>query len=73
YQGDSILVDKATGIPLYKIYEDPQFIYFNDIRTGKNLMKLDTNGNLYVAGRVIQGSVHQKPIVKRSTKRRRSK
>jgi Pectate lyase superfamily protein len=54
--GDAILTDKKTGEPLYKIHEDPNFIYFDDIRTSKNLMKLDTKGNLFVAGRVFQNN-----------------
>lgn len=60
YQGDSILVDKATGTPLYKIHEDKDFIYFDDIRTSKNLMRLDRNGNLFVAGRIIEGAKSKK-------------
>lgn len=53
-QGDSILSDKVTGELLYKIHEDKNYIYFDDIRSGKNLMRLDQKGNLYVAGRIIQ-------------------
>jgi hypothetical protein len=56
YQGDSILVDKETGTPLYKIYEDKNFIYFDNILTGKNLMRLDKDGNLLIAGRIIQNA-----------------
>lgn len=52
--GDTILTDKATGKELYKIHEDEDFIYFSDIRTGKEMMKIGRNGNLYVTGKVIQ-------------------
>lgn len=52
--GDTILSDKNTGEELYKIHEDANNIYFDDIRTGKRLMRLDRDGNLHVAGRVIE-------------------
>lgn len=61
--GDAILTDKETGKELYRIYEDERNIYFQDIRTGKEMMRLDSDGNLYVAGRVVQGT-------RRSTKRK---
>jgi hypothetical protein len=54
--GDTILSDKRTGKELYKIHEDDNNIYFQDIRTGKEMMRIDRHGNLYVAGRIIQGS-----------------
>lgn len=52
--GDTILSDKNTGQELYKIHEDENNIYFDDIRTGKRLMRLDRDGNLHVAGRVFE-------------------
>ncbi|MEO7507333.1 MAG: glycosyl hydrolase family 28-related protein, partial [Pyrinomonadaceae bacterium] len=52
--GDTILSDKGTGEELYKIHEDQNNIYFDDIRTGKRLMRLDREGNLHVAGKVIE-------------------
>ena len=52
--GDTILSDKNTGQELYKIHEDENNIYFDDIRTGKRLMRLDRDGNLHVAGRVTE-------------------
>lgn len=54
--GDAILSDKKTGQELYRIYEDETNIYFADIRTGKELMRLDKDGNLHVTGRVIEGA-----------------
>lgn len=54
--GDTILSDKGTGEELYKIHEDQNNIYFDDIRTGKRLMRLDRDGNLHVAGKVIEDS-----------------
>lgn len=53
--GDTILSDKVTGKELYKIHEDEQNIYFRDIRNGKEMMRIDRDGNLYVAGKIIQG------------------
>lgn len=54
--GDTILSDKTTGKELYRIREDDHFIYFEDIRTGKGMMRLDRDGNLFVVGRVYQRS-----------------
>jgi hypothetical protein len=54
--GDLILSDKGSGAELYKIHEDENNIYFDDIRTGKRLMRLDRDGNLHLAGKVIQNS-----------------
>ena len=53
--GDTILSDKETGKELYKIHEDEQHIYFRDIRTGKEMMRIDRDGNLYIAGKIFQG------------------
>lgn len=77
--GDTILTDKETGKELYKIHEDEDFIFFSDIRTGKTMMKLGRDGNLYVVGRVIENSQEgsksaaqqkKKSTVKRSKKTR---
>lgn len=54
--GDAVLSDKETGEELYRIREDQQNIYFDDIRTGKQLMRLDRDGNLHVTGKVFQNS-----------------
>lgn len=63
--GDTILTDKETGKELYKIHEDDNFIFFSDIRTGKTMMKLSRDGNLYVMGRIIQNS---EPVAKEKKK-----
>jgi hypothetical protein len=52
--GDVILSEKDSGKELYKIHEDENYIYFDDIRNGKQLMKLDSSGNLIVAGKIYQ-------------------
>jgi hypothetical protein len=52
--GDIILSDRVSGKELYKIHEDEKFIYFNDVRTGKELMRLDRDGNLILAGKIYQ-------------------
>lgn len=54
--GDTILSDRNTGEELYKIHEDQENIYFDDIRNGKRLMRLDREGNLHVSGKVYQDS-----------------
>lgn len=54
--GDAVLSDKETGEELYRIREDKNNIYFDDIRTGKQLMRLDREGNLHVSGKVIENS-----------------
>ncbi|MBV9211835.1 MAG: right-handed parallel beta-helix repeat-containing protein [Acidobacteria bacterium] len=54
--GDAILSDKETGEELYRIREDKDNIYFDDIRTGKQLMRLDREGNLHVSGKVVENS-----------------
>jgi len=53
--GDLILTDAKTGEQLYTINEDKENIYFKDFRTNKLLMRLDRDGNLHVAGKVIEG------------------
>jgi hypothetical protein len=55
-QGDMVLTDKATGRELYLINEDEEFIYFKDVRSGREMMRLGRNGDLYIAGRIIQGT-----------------
>ena len=68
--GDLILSDRVTGKELYKIHEDSeQGIFFDDFRTGKRLMRLDPHGNLYVEGKVIEGS----PKPSRERRRRRQR
>jgi hypothetical protein len=54
--GDAVLADKETGEELYRIREDQNNIYFDDIRTGKQLMRLDREGNLHVRGKVVENS-----------------
>jgi hypothetical protein len=54
--GDAVLSDKETGEELYRIREDRNNIYFDDIRTGKQLMRLDREGNLHVRGKVLENS-----------------
>ena len=54
--GDAVLADKVTGKELYRIREDENSIYFDDIRTNKQLMRLDREGNLHVTGKVFQNS-----------------
>lgn len=54
--GDAVLADKDTGEELYRIREDKDNIYFDDIRTNKQLMRLDRDGNLHVRGKVFEGS-----------------
>ena len=49
------MLDKVTGTPLYGIREDPQLDYFEDLRTGKLLMKLGNNDDLVLTGRLLQG------------------
>lgn len=53
--GDLVLSDKQTGKELYKIREDENNIFFDDFRTGRQLMRLDREGNLHLRGRLIQG------------------
>jgi|GEM_PF-2480393 len=62
--GDTILSNKETGEELYKIHEDDNFIYFQDIRTGKEMMRLDRQGNLFVAGKVYENG--ETPEAKKS-------
>ena len=54
--GDAVLSDKNTGEELYRIREDKDNIYFDDIRTNKQLMRLDRDGNLHVTGKVVENS-----------------
>lgn len=54
--GDAVLSDKETGEELYRIREDQQNIYFEDIRTGKQMMRLDREGNLHVKGKIYENS-----------------
>ncbi len=54
--GDAILSDKNTGEELYRIREDQNNIFFEDIRTGKQMMRLDRDGNLHVSGKIYQES-----------------
>jgi hypothetical protein len=54
--GDAILSDKNTGEELYRIREDQNNIFFEDIRTGKQMMRLDRDGNLHVSGKIFQDS-----------------
>jgi hypothetical protein len=54
--GDAVLSDKDTGEELYRIREDKDNIYFDDIRTNKQLMRLDRDGNLHVSGKVVENS-----------------
>lgn len=54
--GDMILSDKVTGKELYRIYEDEKFIYFSDYRTGKVMMRLGLDGNLYLAGKIVENA-----------------
>ncbi len=69
--GDTILTDKVTGKELYKIHEDEDFIYFSDIRTGKEMMKIGRDGNLYVTGKVIQNYKADPPKEKQLSIRRK--
>ena len=72
--GDTILTDKESGRELYKIHEDDNHIYFTDIRTGKEMMRLDRQGNLFIPGRIVQGGVSLAPRVRRHrTSRQRSR
>lgn len=66
--GDAILSDKKTGQELYRIYEDVNNIFFEDIRTGKQMMRLDRDGNLHLAGRIIEGTA--RPARKNQTRTR---
>lgn len=54
--GDAVLADKNTGEELYRIREDQNNIYFDDIRTGRQLMRLDRDGNLHVRGKVFENA-----------------
>ncbi|MEZ5424010.1 MAG: glycosyl hydrolase family 28-related protein [Pyrinomonadaceae bacterium] len=58
--GDLILTDVRSGEKLYLINEDQENIYFRNFRTGDVLMRLDRNGNLFVKGKVIQGSAEKR-------------
>jgi hypothetical protein len=61
---------------LYKIHEDENFVFFSDIRTGKELMKIGSDGNLYLSGRIIQNSqvtVPKGETILRTKKRRTDK
>jgi hypothetical protein len=57
--GDVVLSDRQTGRELYRIHEDENNIYFDDIRTGAPLMRLDRNGNLHLSGKIYQNSGRQ--------------
>jgi hypothetical protein len=65
--GDTILSDKVSGKELFKIHEDENNIFFQDIRTGKEMMRIDRKGNLFVAGRIFQS---KKPSHLRTQKAR---
>jgi hypothetical protein len=52
--GDLVLSNKETGEQLYTIKEDENNIYFLDFRTGKEMMRLDVQGNLYLKGKIFQ-------------------
>ena len=54
--GDVILSDRQSGRELYRIHEDEDNIYFDDIRTGAPLMRLDREGNLHLSGKIYQNS-----------------
>lgn len=54
--GDVVLSDRQTGKELYRIHEDENNIYFEDIRTGASLMRLDRKGNLHLSGKIYQNS-----------------
>ena len=67
--GDVVLSDRQTGRELYRIHEDEDNIYFDDIRTGKPLMRLDRNGDLHLSGRIYQNA-GRKPNPGRRPKRK---
>lgn len=67
--GDVVLSDRRTGKELYRIHEDENNIYFDDIRTGAPLMRLDRNGNLHLSGKIYQNT-GRKPGPGRKPKRR---
>lgn len=54
--GDVVLSDRQTGRELYRIHEDEENIYFDDVRTGAPLMRLDRQGNLHLSGKIYQNS-----------------
>jgi hypothetical protein len=54
--GDVVLTDRKSGKELYRIHEDEENIYFDDIRTGAPLMRLDRNGNLHLSGKIYQNA-----------------
>ncbi|MGB7926155.1 MAG: glycosyl hydrolase family 28-related protein [Pyrinomonadaceae bacterium] len=54
--GDVVLSDRQTGKELYRIHEDENNIYFDDIRTGAPMMRLDRDGNLHLSGKIYQNS-----------------
>lgn len=66
--GDLILSDKETGEKYYLIKEDKDNIYFTDYRTGNEMMRLDKKGNLYLKGKVFEGS--ESPKSKLQTKKK---
>ncbi len=69
--GDAILFDKKTGKMLYRIREDENNVYFEDIRTGKEMMRLDRNGNLFVPGRVVQNAGKPRTRLRRNVRKNR--
>jgi hypothetical protein len=67
--GDVVLSDRRTGQELYRIHEDVNNIYFDDIRTGAPMMRLDREGNLHLSGKIYQNS-GRKPNPGRRARRR---
>jgi hypothetical protein len=65
HSGDTILTDKNTGQQLYRIREDQNTIIFEDIRTSKEMMRLDREGNLYVKGKVFQNTDYNQAATQR--------
>ena len=68
--GDVVLSDRQTGKELYRIHEDEDNIYFDDVRTGAPLMRLDRKGNLHLSGKIYQNSGRRQS---RGRKRRASR
>jgi hypothetical protein len=69
--GDVVLSDRQTGKELYRIHEDENNIYFDDIRTGAPMMRLDRKGNLHLSGKIYQNSGRQQTSGRRARRRTR--
>lgn len=50
--GRHVFQDEATKRDVWAIHENKEFLYFQELSTGKDIMKVDREGNLYIKGKV---------------------